>query len=63
LFLFWLCRTLEHEHATKGQSAQAVGGEAIEQLPQRLVKLVPERGVIQGRKMRVDTTVVETNIH
>jgi len=25
--------------------------------------LARERGVVQGRKMRVDTTVVETNIH
>jgi hypothetical protein len=25
--------------------------------------LAQERGVVQGRKLRVDTTVVETNIH
>lgn len=48
---------------TLARIAQAVGGEAIEQLHQRLVKMAQERGVIQGRKMRVDTTVVETNIH
>jgi len=27
------------------------------------MELARERGVVQWRKMRVDTTVVETNIH
>ena len=48
---------------TLARIAQTVGGEAIGQLHQRLVEMARERGVIQGRKMRVDTTVVETNIH
>ena len=48
---------------TLARIAQVVGGEAIGQLHQRLVEMARERGVIQGRKMRVDTTVVETNIH
>ena len=30
---------------------------------ERLVKLAQEGKVVQGRKLRVDTTVVETNIH
>ena len=30
---------------------------------QRMVELAVEHKVVQGRKMRVDTTVVETNIH
>ncbi len=29
----------------------------------RLVEMAQQKGVIRGRKMRVDTTVVETNIH
>ena len=33
------------------------------ELHERLVELARERGVVQGRKMRVDTTVVETNVH
>jgi ribosome-associated protein YbcJ (S4-like RNA binding protein) len=37
--------------------AQAVGGEAIGKLHERLVKMAQERGVVKGRKMRVDTTV------
>jgi transposase, IS5 family len=48
---------------TLARIAQALGGEVIEKLHQRLVGLAQERGVVQGRKMRVDTTVVETNIH
>jgi IS5 family transposase len=43
--------------------AQALGGEVIAQLHERLVTLAQEHGVVKGRKMRVDTTVVETNIH
>src|SRR6185503_11513334 len=42
---------------------QAVGPEAIRELHDRLVAIAQERKVIQGRKMRVDTTVVESNIH
>jgi transposase, IS5 family len=48
---------------TLARIAQVVGSKAIEQLHQRLVEIARQRGVIQGRKMRVDTTVVETNIH
>src|SRR5258708_21143971 len=43
--------------------AQAIGGEAIAELHRRLVEIAQEEGVIQGRKLRVDTTVGETNIH
>jgi IS5 family transposase len=42
---------------------QAVGPEALRDLHDRLVAIAQERKVIQGRKMRVDTTVVESNIH
>ncbi len=48
---------------TLARIAQALRGEVIEELHRRLVALAQERGVIKGRKMRVDTTVVETNIH
>jgi len=42
---------------------QAVGSEAIRELHHRIVSLAQERKVVRGRKMRVDTTVVESNIH
>jgi IS5 family transposase len=42
---------------------QAIGPETIAELQERIVALAQKRGVIRGRKMRVDTTVVESNIH
>jgi IS5 family transposase len=38
-------------------------GPVLKQLLERLVELGHERRVIHGRRLRVDTTVVETNIH
>jgi transposase, IS5 family len=40
-----------------------LGTEVITELHQRLVAIAQEQGVVVGRKTRVDTTVVETNIH
>ncbi len=48
---------------TLARIGQAIGPEVIRELHQRLVELARERGVVRGRRMRVDTTVVETNIH
>ena len=48
---------------TMGRWGLAVGPEVIEQVHARLIKIAQERGVVSGRRMRVDTTVVETNIH
>ena len=48
---------------TLARIAQALGGDVIAELHRRLVEMAQEEGVIQGRKLRVDTTVVETNIH
>jgi IS5 family transposase len=42
---------------------QAIGPETVRELHDRIVTLAQQRRVIQGRKMRVDTTVVESNIH
>ena len=42
---------------------QAIGPATIRELHDRIVGLAQERRVIQGRKLRVDTTVVESNIH
>lgn len=43
--------------------AQALGPAVIAQLHQRVVALAIAAGVTKGRRMRVDTTVVETPIH
>jgi len=48
---------------TLARIEQAITGEVIGDLHRRLVELAREKDVIAGRKMRVDTTVVETNIH
>jgi IS5 family transposase len=48
---------------TLARIAQALGGKVIAKLHDRLVSMAQEEGVVRGRKMRVDTTVVETNIH
>jgi IS5 family transposase len=43
--------------------ANALGPAVIAQLHQRVVALAIDAGVTKGRRLRVDTTVVETNIH
>ena len=48
---------------TLARIAQALGGEVIAELHRRLVEIAQENQVVKGRKMRLDTTVVETNIH
>jgi IS5 family transposase len=48
---------------TMGRLARQLGPEAIEQLHRRTVAIAVEKQVVAGRRMRVDTTVVETNIH
>ena len=48
---------------TLGRLARVLGPEIIERIHERLVTIAQEKKVIRGRKMRVDTTVVETNIH
>ena len=48
---------------TLGRQALSLGPEVIGQIQERIVELAVENKVVQGRKMRVDTTVVETNIH
>jgi IS5 family transposase len=42
---------------------QAIGPESIGELHNRIVAMAQQRKVVRGRKMRVDTTVVESNIH
>ena len=48
---------------TMGRWGPAVGPEVIKQLHERIVEVAQCQGVVAGRRMRVDTTVVETNIH
>jgi IS5 family transposase len=48
---------------TIGRLARQLGPAAVKQVHQRMVGIAQEEKIVQGRKMRVDTTVVETNIH
>src|SRR6202011_318533 len=48
---------------TLARLGQVIGPEVIRNLHERLVELARKHGVVKGRRMRVDTTVVETNIH
>ena len=48
---------------TMGRWGVALGPAVIERVHGRLVAIAREQHVVEGRKMRVDTTVVETNIH
>jgi IS5 family transposase len=48
---------------TMGRWGLAVGPEAIKQVHERMMTIAQDQGVVQGRRMRVDTTVVETNVH
>src|SRR5262245_13475570 len=43
--------------------ARLLDGPALKDLLARLVAVARERRVVRGRRLRVDTTVVETNIH
>ncbi len=43
--------------------ALALGPEVIENIHKRVVAIAQEKKVVEGRKLRIDTTVVETNIH
>jgi IS5 family transposase len=43
--------------------ALVLGPEVVENIHKRVVAIAQEKKVVEGRKMRVDTTVVETNIH
>jgi IS5 family transposase len=48
---------------TMGRWGLAVGPEVVKQVHARIVNIAQRQGVVEGRRMRVDTTVVETNVH
>ena len=48
---------------TIGRWGVALGPEVLKQIHERLVQIARDKGVTAGRRMRVDTTVVETDIH
>src|SRR6187200_1895833 len=43
--------------------ARALGPDVIEELHRQVVEVAKRAGVTHGRRFRIDTTVVETNVH
>ena len=43
--------------------ARALSPEVIEQLHRQVIEVAKRAGVTHGRRFRIDTTVVETNVH
>jgi IS5 family transposase len=48
---------------TMGRWGAVLRPQALKAIHERMVKIAQAKGVVAGRRMRVDTTVVETNIH
>jgi transposase, IS5 family len=48
---------------TMGRWGMALGPEVVKAIHDQVVRVAKEEEVVPGRRMRVDTTVVETNIH
>jgi transposase, IS5 family len=48
---------------TRGRLTRPLRPEGIRQIHDRVVAMAKEEKIVQGRSMRVDTTVVETNVH
>ena len=48
---------------TMGRWGVAMGPTVIHQIHDRIVQIARANDVVQGRRMRIDTTVVENNIH
>jgi IS5 family transposase len=51
------------DEKTLGRVSRQLGPLAMKQIQARMVEIARQEGVIEGAKVRMDTTVVETNIH
>ena len=51
------------DEKTLARVMRALGPEVVEEINRRRVQMAQRQRVVKGRKMRLDTTVVETNIH
>src|SRR5262245_51771903 len=48
---------------TMGRWGVALGPSVLKRIHEQMVRIARDKGITTGRRMRVDTTVVETNIH
>src|SRR6266481_3617860 len=51
------------DEKTMGNLARQLSPKLVDKLHERMVGIAVENKIVTGQKMRVDTTVVETNIH
>ena len=57
------CRRSAGREDDPEDRAARSGPEVIEQLHRQVVEVAKRAGVTHGRRFRIDTTVVETNVH
>lgn len=51
------------DEKTLGRVSRQLGPQAMNRIQARLVEIAQQEGVIAGARVRMDTTVVETNVH
>jgi len=51
------------DEKTLGRVSRQLGPQAVKKIQTRMVEIAQQEGVVAGAKVRMDTTVVETNVH
>jgi transposase, IS5 family len=62
----WFCRIYDHSvpnHSTLRDREALIRPTTFQRLHRRVVQLAQGEGVTQGKQLRTDATVIETNIH
>lgn len=62
----WFCRVYTHavpNHSTLRDREALIRPATLQQLHRRVVRMAHAAGVTQGKKLRTDGTVIESNIH
>lgn len=62
----WFCRIYRQvvpNHSTLRDREAQIGAATLQQLHRRIVRVAQAEGVTQGKKLRTDGTVIESNIH
>ena len=54
---------LDPADSAPGRWGRALGPQVIKQIHERIIQIAHANDVMEGRRMRVDTTVTETNVH
>jgi transposase, IS5 family len=62
----WFCRLYSQpvpNHSTLRDREAQIGSATLQQLHRRIVRVAQAEGVTQGKNLRTDGTVIESNIH